>query len=119
MTPHATYDSNTAWRQIQEFLPARLHFTKDHYPTEETWESRGHKLHIDRWVQPNAKAVVILHHGVGTNGREMSMLLGVPLHTAGFEVVAIDMPGYGMTQRGPLHNYSDWVDIGCDLVERE
>ncbi|RBA10215.1 hypothetical protein FPRO05_06151 [Fusarium proliferatum] len=120
MASHSTYDSNTAWRLIQDFLPRRLHFTKEHSPTEETWETRGHKLHIDRWVNPAAKAIIILHHGIGTNGREMSMILGVPLHMAGFEVVAVDMPGYGMTKCAPgTHSYSDWVDIGCDFLERE
>ncbi|KAH8895970.1 lysophospholipase-like protein [Thozetella sp. PMI_491] len=116
-----TYEVQSTWKEIQAFLPTRLHFTEDHKPTEETWENRGHRLHIDRWRNPNAKARVILHHGVGTNGREMSMILGVPLHTAGFEVVAIDMPGYGVTQNAPgiTYKYDDWVDIACDLLDKE
>ena len=41
---------------------------------------------------------VILLHGVGTNGRQMSMILGGPLSKDGFETIAIDMPTYGVTK---------------------
>lgn len=64
---------------------------------------------------------IILHHGVGTNGRQMSMILGVPLHTAGFELVAVDMPDYGCTQvaRGKPVSYDDWVQIANDFINFE
>ncbi|KAL4803238.1 Alpha/Beta hydrolase protein [Aspergillus unguis] len=120
MTSH-TYESQKAWKDIQQFLPQRLAFTQDHSPVEEWWENRGHKIHLDRWRNPAAKVRVILHHGVGTNGRQMSMLLGVPLHKAGFELVAVDMPGYGCTQvaRGKPVSYDDWVDIANDFINFE
>ncbi|KAH7013309.1 Alpha/Beta hydrolase protein [Ilyonectria destructans] len=117
-----TYDSQSTWREIQtRFLPERLHFNSEHAPTEEWWDNRGHKLHLDRWRSPSAKIRVILHHGVGTNGRQMSMILGVPLHAAGFDVVAIDMPGYGQTRvaSGVTYSYDDWVNIGNDFVDHE
>lgn len=63
-----------------------------------------------------------MHHGVGTNGRQMSMILGVPLLEAGYEVVAIDMPGYGCTRVskcGGPHSYKDWVDIADDFINFE
>lgn len=65
----------------------RLVSTKDHLPVEEWWENRGHKIHLDHWRNQAAKVKVILHHGVGTNGRQMSMILGVPLRSAGFDLV--------------------------------
>ncbi|KAI8065612.1 Alpha/Beta hydrolase protein [Gongronella butleri] len=119
--PKLSYEQQQAWKQIQQFLPKRLHFTAKHTPKEEIWEHRGHKIHLDRWKNPNGKLRVILHHGVGTNGRQMSMLLGVPLHQAGFELVAIDMPGYGCTQRNKkaVVSYDEWVQIGCDFVDHE
>ncbi|KAK9350869.1 Alpha/Beta hydrolase protein [Lipomyces doorenjongii] len=116
-----TYENQKAWRDIQKFLPQRLGFTKNHSPIEDWWENRGHKIHLDRWRNPEAKVRVILHHGVGTNGRQMSMILGVPLHTAGFELVAIDMPGYGCTQVAgskPV-SYDDWVEIASDFINFE
>ncbi|ORX45331.1 alpha/beta-hydrolase [Hesseltinella vesiculosa] len=116
-----SYQNQEAWKKIQKFLPQRLHFTPEHSPEEDIWEHRGHKLHLDRWRNPSAKLRVILHHGVGTNGRQMSMLLGVPLHKAGYELVAIDMPGYGCTQRAnnTVVSYDEWVQIGCDFVDHE
>jgi alpha-beta hydrolase superfamily lysophospholipase len=120
MTP-PTYQTQQAWRAIQSFLPTRLHLTPTSQPTEEFWSNRGHQLHVDRWSVPAPKARLILHHGIGTNGRQMSMILGVPLTAAGVEVLALDMPGYGMTVRaaGSAHTYADWVDIACDFFERE
>ncbi|KAJ5153534.1 uncharacterized protein N7482_010012 [Penicillium canariense] len=116
-----TYENQKAWKEIQKFLPQRLAFTKDHSPVEEWWENRGHKIHLDRWRNPTAKVRVILHHGVGTNGRQMSMILGVPLHSAGFDLVAIDMPGYGCTQVAPGKpvSYDDWVQIANDFINVE
>lgn len=118
--PH-TYENQKAWKDVQKFLPRRLEFTKEHSPTEDWWENRGHKIHLDRWRNPAAKIRVILHHGVGTNGRQMSMILGVPLHSAGFELVAIDMPGYGCTQVAPTKpvSYDDWVQIANDFINFE
>ena len=51
----------------------------------------------------------------------MSMILGVPLQKAGFEVVAIDMPKYGMTKEasGVTVSYNNWVDIGNEFVDSE
>lgn len=62
-----------------------------------------------------------MHHGVGTNGRHMSMILGVPLLQAGFEAVAIDMPNYGMTQvaRWTTVSYDDWVNVANEFIDHE
>ncbi|GAD92597.1 hypothetical protein FG00124.1 [Paecilomyces variotii No. 5] len=118
---HLSYENQKAWKEIQKFLPQRLHFTPDHSPVEEWWENRGHTIHLDRWRNPSAKVRVICHHGVGTNGRQMSMILGVPLHKAGFEVTTIDMPGYGCTKnaRFTTHSYDDWVNIANDFINFE
>ncbi|KAM3514480.1 hypothetical protein MY11210_001924 [Beauveria gryllotalpidicola] len=117
-----TYADQQAWKDIQDFLPARLRFTPEHSPVEEFWSHRGHEIHLDRWRNPSAKLRVVLHHGVGTNGRQMSMILGVPLHAAGYELVAVDMPGYGCTRvsaRGRPFPYDEWVQIASDFVDEE
>ncbi|KAG0651646.1 hypothetical protein D0Z07_2149 [Hyphodiscus hymeniophilus] len=120
MSP-ANYETQSTWKDIQKFLPASLQFDDTHKPVEEWWEHRGHTIHLDRWRNPEAKVRVILHHGVGTNGRQMSMILGVPLLKAGFEIVAIDMPNYGMTKVASHANvsYEDWVNIGNEFVDFE
>ncbi len=117
-----TYADQQAWKNIQDFLPARLRFTPEHAPVEEFWSHRGHDIHLDRWRNPSAPARVILHHGVGTNGRQMSMILGVPLHAAGYELVAVDMPGYGCTRASAQSKpwpYDEWVQIASDFIDHE
>ena len=78
-------------------------------------------MHLDCYRNPQAAIKVILLHGVGTNGRQMSMILGRPLAQRGYETVAIDMPEYGMTKVAPgtLVRYDNWVQAGCDLVAAE
>ncbi|KAH8809464.1 Alpha/Beta hydrolase protein [Xylogone sp. PMI_703] len=116
-----SYSKQPAWRMLQDLLPTTVHLSSTHEPTEEWWSNHGHNIHLDRWRNPEAKIRVILHHGVGTNGRQLSMILGVPLQQAGFEIVAIDMPNYGLTQVKPHSNvaYSEWVDIADDFINFE
>lgn len=116
-----TYATQPEWRAIQEFLPEKYRLTPGSEPAEEWWEHRGHRLHLDAYRNPEAPAKVILLHGVGTNGRQMSLILGRPLAERGFETIAIDMPTYGVTETAPdaLVTYDDWVRIGSDLVDAE
>jgi len=116
-----TYKTQEAWRDIQAFLPAAFQIPEGDEPSEQWWEHLGHRIHLDTYRNPDAPVKVILFHGVGTNGRQMSMILGRPLALRGYETVAIDMPGYGVTDVAPGTSvtYDDWVGIGNDLVERE
>ncbi|EPF88133.1 hypothetical protein GCM10025882_27920 [Acinetobacter gyllenbergii] len=116
-----TYQNQIAWQQIEQFLPQQFHIPKDQLPKEEWWAWKGNNIHLDTYRNPQAKIKVILFHGVGTNGRQMSMILGKPLADRGYETIAIDMPGYGMTQvgKGNLIRYEDWVQAGSDLIDFE
>lgn len=116
-----SYQNQPAWQAIQSFLPAAYQLTADTVPTEEWWEHDGHRIHLDTYRNPEAPAKVILFHGVGTNGRQMSTILGRPLAVRGYETIAIDMPTYGVTEvaRGALVTYDDWVRIGSALVDAE
>lgn len=115
------YQNQAAWQEIEQFLPAEFHIPKDHLPTEEWWSWHGNNIHLDTYRNPNAKIKVILFHGVGTNGRQMSMVLGSPLAQRGYETIAVDMPGYGVTQvaKGATITYADWVQAGSDLIDAE
>ncbi|WP_019204245.1 alpha/beta hydrolase [Tsukamurella sp. 1534] len=116
-----TYADQAAWRAVQEYLPAAYRLTPGTEPAEEWWEHRGHRIHLDAYRDPDAAVKVILFHGVGTNGRQMSTILGRPLADRGFETVAIDMPTYGVTEVAPgaKVTYDDWVRIGSELVDAE
>ncbi len=115
------YSTQSGWREIQAFLPKEFQLERGHEPSEEWWQWRQHQVHLDCFRNPRALVKVILFHGVGTNGRQMSTILGSPLFKRGFETIAIDMPEYGMTQvaSGALVTYNDWVQAGNDLIDAE
>jgi alpha-beta hydrolase superfamily lysophospholipase len=115
------YTDQAAWREIQSFLPRAYQLQPGNEPQEEWWPWRQHRIHLDCYRNAAAPLKVILFHGVGTNGRQMSTILGTPLARRGFETIAIDMPGYGLTEVGsPARlRYDDWVQAGSDLIDAE
>lgn len=115
------YSQQPAWRELQDFLPTEYRLTPGTEPVEEWWSHQGHQIHLDTYRNPEAPVKVILFHGVGTNGRQLTTILGRPLAERGFETIAIDMPTYGITKVAPgaLVTYDDWVQIGSDLIDRE
>ncbi|MBS9534585.1 alpha/beta hydrolase [Mycobacterium sp. M1] len=115
------YREQQAWRDLQEFLPERLRLTDTTAPAEEFWDYRGHRVHLDRYANPDAPAKIVLHHGVGTNGRQMSLIVGGPLAQRGFETIALDNLGYGLTRVAPgaVPSYADWVDLVVDFLAYE
>ncbi|MGB7981610.1 MAG: alpha/beta fold hydrolase [Candidatus Nanopelagicales bacterium] len=116
-----SYATQSAWREIQAHLPLQYQLAPGEEPAEEWWPWRGHEVHLDCYRDAQAPAKVILFHGVGTNGRQLSTILGAPLHRRGFETIAIDLPEYGVTRvaRGARVRYDDWVQAGVDLVAVE
>lgn len=115
------YSEQKQWKKIADYLPQEYAFTEDYHPEEEWWDWKGNRIHLDTFRNPDAKAKVILFHGVGTNGRQMSTIIGGPLSKDGFEIIAIDMPLYGVTEVNPKMNitYDDWVQIGSDYINEE
>jgi pimeloyl-ACP methyl ester carboxylesterase len=115
------YRDQQAWRDLQQFLPQRLRLGEGATPDEEFWRWRGHRVHLDTYRNPDAPAKVVLHHGVGTNGRQMSMILGAPLAASGFEVIALDNLGYGLTAVASrtTPTYDMWVELVRDYLEHE
>lgn len=116
-----SYSQQTAWRQIQQTMPEQYRMREDFLPQEEWLDWQGHRVHLDCYRNPQAPAKVILFHGVGTNGRQMQMVLGHFLATQGYETIAIDMPTYGMTQVNPNKTvtYDDWIQLGSDYIDLE
>ncbi|WP_410209291.1 alpha/beta hydrolase [Aquirhabdus sp.] len=116
-----SYHQQAAWQEIQQFLPERLQLDLGNLPLERIWEWQGHQVHLDRYLNPSSKVRVILLHGVGTNGRQMSLIVGAPLARHGYETVAIDLPNYGLTQVDSNHpvRYDDWVQLVSDFIDAE
>lgn len=115
------YSAQQEWKDIQEFLPERLRFNDTFHPQEDWWQWHGHDVHLDRFDNASAPALVILLHGVGTNGRQMSLVAGGPLARKGFAVVALDLPGYGMTRVGDQERvtYDSWVALVSDFIKEQ
>ena len=115
------YRDQHAWKDLQMLLPERLRLDESTAPHEEFWDWRGNQVHLDRYPNPAAPVKVVLLHGVGTNGRQMSLILGAPLAGRGFETIASDNLGYGLTDVAPgsVPGYGDWVDLVVDYLEYE
>jgi len=116
-----SYQTQENWRDIQQFLPFEYQLTEQTKPNEEWWSWNGHQVHLDTHRNPEANIKVILFHGVGTNGRQMSTILGTPLAKREIETIAVDMPEYGVTKVGARKTvrYEDWVQAGSDLIDAE
>lgn len=115
------YAADPTWRAIQSFLPADLHLGDTYMPMEHYWSWRGHQVHLDRFEQPSSPVTVVLLHGVGTNGRQLSLIVGGPLWRRGLDTVAIDLPTYGQTRVAPGATvvYDDWVQLVSDYIDAE
>ena len=81
-----SYNSNTTWKQLNELLPSDFRIKEDNLPVEETWDWQGNKMHLDRYPNPTAEYRIFLHHGVGTNGRQLNMIFGHKMAALGYEV---------------------------------
>lgn len=115
------YSEQKNWKNIMSYLPQEYHLKDSFMPKEEHWEWNKNDVHLDTFRNPNAKAKVILFHGVGTNGRQMTTIIGAPLAKDGYEVIAVDMPLYGVTEihQKKVVSYHDWVQLGSDLIDYE
>lgn len=113
------YADDDAWQRVQALMPAHVRCVGDRVPDEEYWAWRGHRIHVDRYADPEAPVKVIVLHGGGGNGR----LLGtVGVGARGLaETVAPDLPGYGHTGLADrtVATYGLWVAMVTDLVDAE
>lgn len=113
------YRDQDAWRTFQQYLPPDYRITDDSAPEESYWRWGTHDVHLDRYRRPQSPVRVVLLHGVGTNGRQMMLVLGKQLADRGIETVAVDNLGYGLTEVGGTYTYADWVDLVVDFVAEE
>ncbi len=114
-----TYAEHPTWRRYQPFFPEGMRCTPETTPVEETWRWRDLDVHLDRLPVPSSPIKVIVLHGAGAYGRVMAPA-AVIAHRYGYETVAPDLPGYGLT-RVPRKRmtYDLWIDCVCDLIDAE
>jgi len=112
-----TYESHPMWRRYQPFFPEGMRCTPESTPREESWRWRGLDVHLDRMPGPGLKVIVL--HGAGAYGRVMAPA-AVLAHRYGYETVAPDLPGYGLTRVARREmTYGLWIDCVCDLIAAE
>jgi alpha-beta hydrolase superfamily lysophospholipase len=114
-----SYREHDHWRRYQAFFPERLRIEPGREPAESWWPWRGTELHLDRYRPARPRFRAILLHGGGGHGRLLSPLARF-LCDEGGEVVAPDLPGYGLS-RVPEHlfDYARWIDAASELADAE
>lgn len=113
------YKDHQIWKERELILPDEYRLTEQNQPAEIYIDWNDWKIHLDFYKNPDAKAKIILLHGVGGNGRVLSFV-AVPLHKAGFELIVPDLPGYGhsIVDKKKV-TYSHWVDLVSHIIHVE
>lgn len=109
------YLDDMSWREVQSYLPEENRLTEATLPDEYLLPVSDFEVHIDHYKPASPKGKVIMFHGVGGNGRLLS-LIALPLIRDGFEVICPDMPLYGYTRYHKPVTYEAWVSCGLELV---
>ena len=114
----SSYADVTNWRDYDARLPAAFQLS-DQHPKEEWYQWRDITMHVDRLSAPDAPLKLLLLHGMGGYGR-IVLGFGTPYWPELCEVVAPDLPGYGLT-RAPADQliFSSWTSCVQDLIEAE
>lgn len=115
-----TYSNLDQWKKIQYFFPEHTRINRGNYPKEEIWKRKNMDVHLDRYIpKESPKDIkIILVHGGGGNGRLMSPI-AVPLVRLGYECIAPDLPGFGLTTYKKTIEYQDWINLLVDLIDKE
>lgn len=114
------YSQLSYWKKYHSFLPPELQYDLNKMPTEEYWRWNDMNIHLDRMKNPTSPVKVIILHGAGGNGRIVG-LFGNFLYQQGFEYLAPDLIGYGLSQnlKNETIEYKTWVSCVSDLVDLE
>ncbi len=113
-----SYAGVAAWRDYDALLPEGFQVSGER-PEEEWFQWRDIEMHIDRLPAPDAPLKLVLLHGIGGYGR-IVLGFGADYRPDLCEVVAPDLPGYGLT-RVPARRlvFPEWISCGQDLIEAE
>lgn len=115
----SSYDESPSWQHYRALLESEFHLRLAHHPNETWRDLAGHQVHVDDWL-PEGKAAdtLILVHGGGGNGRVLAPFADIAV-SAGWRVLAPDLPGYGLTKPSPQFDwdYREWPEIVAALAD--
>lgn len=115
-----TYDQYQSWKLFQDYFPEEYRISNTNKPKEFYWSWKDYDVHIDHYLpkSPTKEVKLILVHGGGGNGRLLSPI-GVALSQQGYECIAPDFPGFGLTVINKPNSYFTWIELLNDLVNKE
>lgn len=115
----ASYRAHQAWQRYQRFFPEHLRIDDRSAPEESAFPWRGAEIHLDRQRVGEPRFRVFLLHGGGGHGRLLAPI-GRLLALGGGEVIAPDLPGYGLSRvPDSMFHYPAWIDCAADLARAE
>lgn len=115
-----TYNDFPKWKEFQKYFPEEFRIKEGEEPVEEYWNWDHYHVHLDRYL-PKGKEKdikILLIHGGGGNGRLLSPI-GTVMSSDGYECVAPDMPGFGLTKINKPNSYKTWVKLVDALIDKE
>lgn len=121
MNEFSTYNNSVIyWKQYQKFFPAEMQVNDSNLPIEEWMTWNNAHIHLDRMPVVHSKLKIIFIHGAGGNGRLLAPYARM-LQKYGYEVVAPDLPPYGLSHTNSVKSleYQLWIDILTELIDRE
>ncbi|SFF28714.1 Lysophospholipase, alpha-beta hydrolase superfamily [Paenibacillus algorifonticola] len=122
MNKHRNYNNNSSyWESYQRFFPAEIQLKENNLPIEEWWQWNSCEIHLDRLPAAESPLKIVLVHGAGGNGRLFAPY-GKMLQMQGYEMLAPDLPPYGLSKLGPSSKpirYEEWIQLLVDLIESE
>lgn len=118
--PEDSYNNYSSWKELERYFPKDFRINEAFFPNEYFMDWNGNAIHVDHYLpNENKRAIkLILVHGGGGNGRLLSPI-GVALLKLGYECLAPDLPGFGLTYEGSPTAYSSWVALINDMVNQE
>ena len=115
-----SYETYSSWKSFQTFFPEEWRITSKYKPIEYYWNWDNFDVHIDHYYVDSTqkKHKLILLHGGGGNGRLLSPI-AVFLQKLGYECIAPDLPGFGLTKIHKPNSYYTWINLVNELVNQE
>ena len=125
------YRGSPSWIRYRRLLAEQFDLHVASEPVEVGITVRGHCLHVDHWpardaaprpadaLITQAKGTVLLVHGAGGHGRILAPL-GEFVATLGWQALAPDLPGYGLTRAAPHFrwDYAEWPAVVAELASQ-